>query len=322
MSVRKALRKTIVVTFWIPAVTFGVLRHVIPALCRLRIPVGLDWEKGPHSDSLAHEGFSGRFSATVVPLFVKRALVQSSLPPQLAIVVDDQLPDWLQRRDDHPLILLIGKQASLGRRRNVFGLLQTIPLFRPYLETFLAIPFLEPKDSDKPSPCFHSVRVPCGTFWPTELGIFQMGWPKIQCPMQMRQEGQTVHYSIMDEGNHHPLLTAETDLTDSVELTAGDDCLSKVISMLSQPHVLFVGRGMDTYRFDLRFEAAGLKAVSARGTIHPGLLPSLTEPIEFDAPKISETEFGAFLLETTFMNRGLEKAPRPFLYTVRQYLRS
>ena len=111
-------------------------------------------------------------------------------------------------------------------------------------------------------------------------------------------------------------------MTDPVELTAGDDCLSKVIDMLSQPHVLFVGKGMDTYRFDLRFEAASLKAVSARGTVHPGLLPSLTEPIEFDAAKISESEFGAFLLETTFMNRGLKMAPRPFLYTVREYLRS
>ncbi len=322
MSVKKAFRKTILVTFWIPAVTFGVLRHVIPALCRPWLPPGLDWRPGPHSDSLAYAGFSGRFSATIVPLFVKRALVQSSLPPQLTIVDDDQLPDWLQGRDDHPVILLIGKQASLGRRRTLFGLLQTFPLFRPYLETFAAIPFLKPKDSDKPSPCFHFVRVPCGTFWPTELGIFQMGWPKLQCPMEMRQEGQTLHYSIMDEDNRRPLLTAETDLTDSVELAASDECLSKVISMLSQPHVLFVGKGMDTYRFDLRFEAASLKAVSARGTVYPGLFPSLTEPIDFDAAKISESEFGAFFLETTFMNRGLNITPRPFLYTVREYLRS
>ena len=321
MFASSALRKAVVVAFRIPAVTFGLLRYLIPRLwCPWR-PPGLDWQDGPHADSLAFAGFSGRFSATVVPLFVKRADVQSSLPPELTIVDDDQLPDWLQGRDDHPVILLIGKQASLGRRRVVFGLLQTYPLFRPYLETFVAIPFLKPKDSEESSPCFHFVRVPCSTFWPTELGIFQMGWFKLQCPMEMRQEGQTLHYSIMDERNRRPLLTAETDLTDAVELTASDDCLSKVISMLSQPHVLFVGKGMDTYRFDLRFEAAGLKAVSARGTVHPGLLPSITEPIEFDSPKISQSEFGAFHLETTFMNRGLKITPRPFLYTTRVYLR-
>jgi hypothetical protein len=315
------LRKTVLVTFWIPAVAFAVARFLIPALLRPWRPPGLDWRRGRHSDSLAYAGFSGRFSATIVTLFLNRALVESSLPPQLTIVDDDQLPDWLRGRDDHPVLLLIGKQASLGRRRVLFGLLQTFPLFRPYLETFVAIPFLKPRDSEKPSPCFHFVRVPCSTFWPTELGIFQMGWPKMQCPMEMRQEGETLHYSIMDEENRRPLLTAETDLTDAGDLAAGDGCLSKVISMLSQPHVLFVGKGMDTYRFDLRFEAASLKAVSARGTVHPGLLPSITEPIEFDAAKISESEFGAFFVETTFMNRGLEKAPRPFLYTVREYLR-
>jgi hypothetical protein len=200
-------------------------------------------------------------------------------------------------------------------------MLQTYPLFRPYLEAFVAVPFLRPRGSEEPSPCFHSLRVPCSTFWPTELGIFQMGWPKMQCPIEMRQEGQTLRYSIMDEANRRAWLTAETDLSDAVDLTAGDACLSKVISMLSQPHVLFVGEKMDSYCFDFRFEAARLKAVPARGTVHPGLLPSLTEPIAFDAPKLSDSEFGAFLLDTTFMNRGLEKAPRSFLYTVREYLR-
>jgi hypothetical protein len=297
------------------------MRHVTPALLRPWHPPGLDWQNGPHSDSLAYAGFSGRFSATIVPLFVSRALVESSLPPKLTIVDEGQLPDWLRGRDDHPVLLLIGKQVSLGRRKPHFGMLQTFPMFRPYLETFVAIPFLNPRDSEKPCPCFHFVRVPCATFWPTELGIFQMGWPKIQCPMKMRREGETIHYSIMDEENRHPLLTAETDLADSTDLAAADECLSRMIAMLSQPHVLFVGELMDTYRFDLRFEAANIKAVSVRGTVHPGLIPSLAEPIEFDAAKISDSEFGALFIETTFMNRGLEMAPRPFLHTTREYLR-
>lgn len=321
MSTKRALRKATTVTLWRPAIAFAVMRSLVPGLLHPWDPIGVDWEPGPHSDSLAYRGFSGRFSATVLTLFVKRTDVQSSLPPELRIVEDEQLPDWLRGRDDHPVILLLGKQVSLGRRRVFFGMLQTYPLFRPYLETFVVIPFLKPRDSEKPSPCFHFVRVPCSTFWPSELGIFQMGWPKMQCPIEMREEGQTIHYSIMDEGNRRPLLTAETDLADAVDLTASDECLGKMIAMLSEPHVLFVGERMDTYRFDLRFEAARLKAVPARGTLHPGLLPALTEPIAFDAPKISDTEFGAFFLDTTFMNRLLEKAPRPFLYTVREYWR-
>ena len=137
MSLSKALRKTLLVTLRMPALTFGVMRHVAPALCRPWRPPGLDWEKGPHSDSLAYAGFSGRFSATIVTLFVGRALVQASLPPKLTIVGDDQLPDWLRGRDEHPVILLIGKQVSLGRRKPHFGMLQTFPLFRPYLRPFL-----------------------------------------------------------------------------------------------------------------------------------------------------------------------------------------
>ena len=78
---------------------------------------------------------------------------------------------------------------------------------------------------------------------------------------------------------------------------------------------------IDSYRFDMRFEAAGMRAVSARGTVYPGLLPSITAPIDFAVPKISESEFGAFFVEATFMNRALEKSPRPFLSTVREYLR-
>jgi len=322
MSVKRALRKAAVLALWRPAVAFAVLKPLLPALFHPWDPMGLDWRRVRHSDSLAYRGFSGRFSATILTLFVKRSDVQSSLPPELKIVDDEQLPDWLQGRDDHPVILLFGRQIDLGNRRPIFGLYQTFRLFRPYLETFVAVPFLEPKASQKPSPCFHFVRVPCSTFWPTEMGILQMGWPKIQCPMEMREEGQTLHYCIMDGESGRPLFTAETDLTDAVDMAAGDECLGKTVSMLSQPHVLFVGRGIDSYRFDMRFEAASMRAVSARGTVHPGLLPSITAPIDFATPKISESEFGAFFVDATFMNRALEKSPRPFLHTVRAYLRA
>lgn len=322
MSVKRALRKAVVLALWRPAVAFAVIKPLLPALFHPWDPMGLDWERGPHSDSLAYRGFSGRLSATILTWFVKRALVQSSLPPELTTVDDQRLPDWLRGRDDHPVILLFGRQTDLGNRRPIFRLYQTIPLFRPYLETFVAIPFLEPKASRKPSPCLHFVRVPCNTFWPTETGILRMGWPKIQCPMEMRDEGPTLHYSITDPESGRPLFTAETDLSDPVDLAAGDACLEKVASMLAQPHVLFVGRAMDTYRFDLRLEAARIQAVSARGTIHPGLLPSIPEPIDFAVPKISQSEFGAMFVEATFMNRALEKSPRPFLSTTRAYLRT
>jgi hypothetical protein len=324
MCISRALRKAVVVTLWIPAVALAVLKRVLPGLLRPWRPIGLDWRAGPHSESLAYRGMSGRFSGTVVTLFVNRADVQSSLPPELTISDDDQLPDWLRGRDEHPVILLFGEQTDLGTRRHILGLYQTIPLFRPYLETFVAVPFLKPTASGEPCPCLHFVRVACSAFWPTELGILRMGWPKIHCPMQIRKEGQTVHYSIAEPGTGRLLLAAETDTTDPPELDAGDDRLARVVSMLAQPSVLIIGGRIDSYRFDLRLEAARLKAVRARGTVHPGLLPALSEPIDFTAAGIADphADVGAFFLETTFMSRLLDKSTRTVFSTVFVYLRA
>jgi hypothetical protein len=290
-----------------PFVASVATRFLISSLCRPARLLGRDDEPSGHSDSLAYTGMSGDFSGTVVTLFVRRDDVRSSLPPELTIVENDELPDWLRQRDDHPVILLAGRQANLGKRKLLLGRYRTVPLFRPYLETFLAVPFLKPRASQGPSPCFHFVRVPCETFWPTETGILCMGWPKIQCPMQVDEQDRIQHYSIKDERGVEPLLSVETDLTDPVPLDPGQDSLDKIISMLSQPLVLINDGTLLFFRFDLRFEAAALSAVSASGTIYPGLLPALNEPRHFASPKITDVEFGAFSLKTTFMNRLLEK---------------
>jgi hypothetical protein len=321
MSIRSRLKKAAVLAFWRPAVACTVLRRLIPALARPWRPMGLDWEDGPHAESLAYKGFSGRFTGTVVTLLLKRSDVQASLPPELTVVDDDRLPGGLRGRDERPVILLIGRQTDLGKRVKTFTIFQTIPLFRPYLETFVAIPFLKPRAADEPCPCFHFARVPCSTFWPTELGILQMGWPKVHSRMEMHEQGPTVHYTAAERASGRPLLTAETDLASAEPIAADDERLRRVASMLDQPHVLLVGDAMDTYRFDLRLAAARVQAVSARGTVHPGLLPAITEPIEFAAEKISRSQFGAFFIEATFMNRMLRAARRPLLSTSRAYLR-
>lgn len=307
MVCSKRLRRAIVLALYYPFVASVATKFLVSSLCHPSRLFGRDDQPNGHSDSLSYTGMSGDFSGTVVTLFVNRDDVQASLPPQLTIVENDELPDWLQQRDDHPVILLVGKQVNLGRRRLFLGRYHTVPLFHPYLETFVAVPFLKPKTARGPRPCFHFMRVPCETFWPTETGILCMGWRKMQCPMQITEQGQVQHYSIKDESGSEPLLSAQTDLTDPVALDASHDCLAKVISMLSQPHVLIKGQKLLFFNFDLRFEAATLRAVSASGTIHPGLLPSISEPRDFSSPKITDAEFGAFFLETTFMNRLLEE---------------
>ena len=307
MFLREHSRKAVAILFYWPFVTCAVTKFVIAALSRLRHPSNQDDEPDGNLESLSYTGMSGQFSGTIATFFAKRADVQSWLPPELTIVEKDRLPEWLQDREDHPAILIFGKQASLGRRRPIRGRYRTVPLFRPYLEAFVAIPFLKPRASQGPSPCFHFVRVPCSKFWPTELGKLFYGWPKIQCRMRMSEQGETQHYSIGGEGGSNPLLSAETDLTGSVPLDPSQDSLDKVISMLSQPLVLVKGQELLFFNFDLRFEAATLKAASASVTVYPGLLSATNERMDFSFPRITDVEFGAFFLETTFMNRLLER---------------
>jgi len=108
------------------------------------------------------------------------------------------------------------------------------------------------------------------------------------------------------------LFSAQTDLTDPVALDARNDSLDKTISMLAQPHVLIKGGELSFYRFDLRFEEAALKSVPVSGTIHPGFLPLITERMDFSIPRITDDEFGAFFVETKFMNRLLvARSPEP-----------
>jgi len=129
--------------------------------------------------------------------------------------------------------------------------------------------------------------------------------------MQKTEQGQVQHYSIHDERGKDPLLLAQTDMTESVPLDATGASLARVISMLSQPLVLIKGRELLFFRFDLRFEAATLKEVSTSATIHPGLLPWLTKPTDFSFPRITDSESGAFYMETTFMNRLLDRTRLP-----------
>lgn len=161
----RRMRKWLGVLLYYPFLASVVTKNVLFESWRLLFPA-MDGDV----ESLAYWGMSGDFFGTAVTVFVKRDDVQSLLPPELAIVGDDELPDWLGERDDHPVILLLGRQSNLGKRKPILGTFRTVRLFRPYLETFVGIPFLKPRASEGPSPCLHFVRVACSKFWPTQTG--------------------------------------------------------------------------------------------------------------------------------------------------------
>jgi len=243
----------------------------------------------------------GDITGTVVTIFAGREDVQSLLPPELTFANDDTLPAWLRERDGHPVIAIIGSN-EIGRRKRTLGRYHTVPLFPNFLETFVAVPYLRPVDGADSETCFHFARVYCQKFWPTEVGRLCVGWPKQQCPMRLSQEGDVQRYEI--EQNGRPLLTASTDLANPTPLTPSQESLSRIVAMLSQPLVLIKNGKLRRIDWNLRFNSARLAAVPADVTQHPGFFPSLTKPLELSFPQMSDSEFGAFHLETTFLNRG------------------
>ena len=298
----RRLRRALARLFYIPFVGWVVIKSLAESWTLL-----LPEKQDEHAASLAHDGMSGDFSGTVATFYAERREVASWLPPQFALVDRDELPDWLSRRDDHPVILMFGTMAS-GLRMRVLGRYDTAPVFPRFREAFLGVPFLKPAPGG-PSPCFHFVRAHCSAFWPTELGISVGGWPKVQCPMKIAHEGPVETYSIRDERGKNLWLTAETDLADPVPLDLAHPGLSKVDAMLSLPLGLVKQRELEFTIFDWRLEAATAKAVPASATLHPGFLPQITRPIDFSFPKIADDASGAFSLKTTFMSRLLERVP-------------
>jgi len=298
----RRLRRALARLFYVPFLGWVMIKSLAESWT-LFVPEKPD----EHAASLAHRGMSGDFRGTVATFYAARSVVASWLPPQFALAEPEELPDWLARRDDHPVMLMFGSMAS-GWRSRFLGRYDTAPVFGRFREAFLGVPFVRPLPGG-PSPCFHFVRVHCSAFWPTELGISVGGWPKVQCPMKIAGQGPIETYAIRDERGKMPWLTARTDRADPEPLDLDHPGLSKVDAMLSLPLGLVKQRELEFTLFDWRLEAATARAVSASATLHPGYLAQITQPLDFSFPKIADDGSGAFRLETTFMSRLLERVP-------------
>ena len=298
----RRLRRALARVFYVPFMIWVVIKS-LAEFWTLFIPE----EKDEHSASLQHQGMSGHFVGTAAVFYTQRSVIESWLLPQMTLVARDELPDWLQRRDDHPVILMFGTMKS-GLRTRTVGRYETLPVFPTFREGFFGVPFVK-SELGGPSPCFHWIRTHCSAFWPTELGISVGGWPKIQCPMKVTNQGPKQGYTIRDPRGKELCLTAETDLADPVPLDLEHPGLAKVHAMLSLPLGLVKERELEFTIFDWRLEAATAKAVSASVTLHPGFLPQITERMDFSFAKIADDASGAFSLDATFMSRLLERVP-------------
>jgi hypothetical protein len=298
----RRLRRLLSRVLFVPFVIWVVIKS-LAEFWTLFVPEKRD----EHSGSLEHRGMSGHFVGTVGVFYTPRSVIESWLPPQLTLVPRDELPDWLQRRDDHPVILMFGTMKS-GLRTRTVGRYETLPVFATFREGFFGVPYVK-SDRGGPSPCFHWIRTHCSAFWPTELGISVGGWPKVQCPMKVTREGPTQGYTIRDPRGKELWLTAQTDLADPEPIDLDHAGLAKVHAMLSLPLGLVKERELEFTIFDWRLEAATAKAIPASVTLHPGFLPQLTERMDFSFARIADDASGAFFLDATFMSRLLERVP-------------
>jgi hypothetical protein len=303
MSLRNRLRRVVAILFYVPFVTLAAIRYAISTIGRSKRPAVVDGLPENDPDSLSNSGMTGDLRGTVVTFFARRQDVESLLPPELTIVDDDMLPDWVRESGGHPVIAIIGSN-EIGIRKRILGEYHTVPLFRTFLETMIAVPFLRPVDSDQPTPCFHFPRVYCETFWPTELGLLCAGWPKLQCRMRLRQDGDERQYVIEKERGGEVLLSATTNMAAPADVDTRQQSFRRIVEMFAQPLVLIKNRKLRKIDWNLRLNSAKLKSVAADLTLYPGFFPSANDSMSFSFPGVTECEFGAFYMETTYLNRG------------------
>jgi hypothetical protein len=293
------MRRVLVILFFVPFLGVAFLRFLLSRFRKM--------PPESHPESLAYDGMSAELSGTITPLFLDRALVRSLLPDALALVEKDIDPTWPGGENMHPVLLVTGKVRT-GKRLRIGSQYRTAQLFNPFLESYVAVPFVRARAFDHPSPCLHFAKIYCQAFWPTELGVLCVGWPKTQCPMEMSSTAPGHSYSVKNPEDGNPWLSLQTvvDEQGASPLAANDVCLASVREMLSQPMIVLKGAKHQINSFDFRFEAAEITPVAASGVLHPGALNHGNEAISFQAPPITDSPFGAFHISTTYMNRVVE----------------
>ena len=169
------------------------------------------------------EVLSGTFSGMVVTLFMPKDLVRTWLPSGLQLAKDCPYAE-------HPVVILFGSIDDLTREKVV----TVKPRFgRHYLETFIAVPYLQLEQTPQAKPVFHFVRVYSDSKRGTVQGIRKYGWPKILTPIDTTE----ATYRISREG-FGPVLAAEMDYARLKPIEAANRSWKQVQEMLSQPMVL------------------------------------------------------------------------------------
>ena len=227
---------------------------------------------------------SGRFSGIVTTFFVDRELVQSWLPQGLRLAEESPF-------QDHPVVILFGTQTELTRQK----LFTFKPLYgRYYLETFIAVPYLEVEQRPDAGPVFHFVRVYVNNIRARNQGIRRFGWAKIYTPICTT--GRSYQIGCNGCGT---LFEARTDCGRPKPFDPNNDSLKQIQDMLSQPLVLKYRGCFDLYSFDLHFGTATVRPVSVEVQLHEGFMPGLG-PMEATIPGIDEADFGAFSIDCWF----------------------
>jgi hypothetical protein len=136
--------------------------------------------------------FVGRLSAIVAILPLSREAVQAMLPAGLGLAAQRFMPG-----ERHPLVLILGQQSDVRPR--------PLPLGADYLESILAVPFVEHRGHGPDGPFCYCPRLFLDRRLPTMVGRLLYGYAKLRAAIRMTQNS----YRIADLDRGDLLLTAE-----------------------------------------------------------------------------------------------------------------
>jgi Acetoacetate decarboxylase (ADC) len=136
--------------------------------------------------------FVGRLSAIVAILPLSREAVQAMLPAGLGLAAQRFMPG-----ERHPLVLILGQQSDVRPR--------PLPLGANYLESILAVPFVEHRGHGPDGPFCYCPRLFLDRRLPTIAGRLLYGYTKRRATIRMTQNS----YRIADLDRGDLLVTAD-----------------------------------------------------------------------------------------------------------------
>jgi Acetoacetate decarboxylase (ADC) len=226
--------------------------------------------------------FVGRMSAIVAILPLSREAAQTMLPAGLRLAAQRFMPG-----ERHPLVLLLGQQSDVRPA--------PLPLGASYLESILAVPFVERRGRGPQGPFCYCPRLFLDRRVPTITGRLLYGYAKRRATIRMTQNS----YRIADLDGGDLLLAANFRSTGA----ALEPSQSGAAALFSLPVISQGGQGWRYSCADFGLDRAIVRPVELALVIHRPFVSGL--PVgEFLIAEVGADGARAFRIRTSWRLAG------------------